>query len=83
MSRFMESEPCKQQAKILKSLGFTTLETDDSTAAVWQQGFIIISLPAGYAPHDAAEVLRRVATLTYEQGLNEARRQVRQALGLQ
>lgn len=82
MSRFIGSEPCKAQARSMKRLGFTSQDTDDGMTAVWGQGFITIHLPAAWEPQDDAEVMRRVASFTYEQGLRAARQQMRAALGM-
>ena len=83
MSDYLESKPCKAQAKLMKKLGFRTLETDDAMTAAWQQGFMILHLPAGLEPRDESEIVRRVSTAAYEQGMAAARQQMRAALGIQ
>lgn len=83
MSYFTESEPCAAQARMMKRLGWTLTETDDSLSAAWRLGIMgSIYLPAAWAPADEAELMRRLAQEIYQQGIRAARAQMRQALGM-
>ncbi|MES2596055.1 MAG: hypothetical protein V4662_12000 [Verrucomicrobiota bacterium] len=80
-NRFIESSPCKAQAKLMKRLGFTTLDTEDPLDAVWQLGAqCILRLPAAFTPVDEADLMRRLATEIFRQGEASARATIRAAL---
>lgn len=82
MSQFVESEPCKQQAKLMKRLGFRLQDTDDSLTAVWQQGPCLLHLPAAWVPDDEAAVAQKLIAHCYADGMAAARQQMRAALGI-
>lgn len=81
MSRFIESTPCKEQARIMRKLGFRVMDTDDGMTAVWQQGLCVMHLPASWNPHEA-DVVQRLISQCHSDGMAAARAQMRQALGM-
>lgn len=80
--RAIPSEPCAAQAKLMKRLGWESQETSDSLTAVWQLSIYTIELPAAFSPLNEAELLRHILGQVTAAGAENARRQMRQALGI-
>lgn len=81
MSLWVESEPCKAQAAVMRKLGFASRETDDTGVAVWARGFMELRIPArDELTFDRAAGL--IMDAAHRAGVMETQAAMRRALGL-